>query len=126
MLVKTKIGPSQIAGIGLFADQFISKGTPVWKFEPGFDLQINEEQFAELSEQAKKNVLNYCYFNDKTKMYVVCSDDVRFFNHSETPNCSSGPDDNHIDVALRDIKPGEELTQNYLVFDGQTQSKLNN
>ena len=44
LLVKTKIGPSKIAGIGLFADEFIAKGTPVWKFEPGFDLEIPRER----------------------------------------------------------------------------------
>ena len=29
LLVKTRIGPSAIAGIGLFADQFIPEGTKV-------------------------------------------------------------------------------------------------
>lgn len=124
LLVKTKIGPSKIAGIGLFADEFIAKGTPVWKFELGFDLQISKSKFSELSESAQQQVLNYCYFNPKTNYYVVCSDDARFFNHSDDPNCTSGPDDDHIDVAIRDIQKGEELTQNYKIFDGNIESKL--
>jgi len=124
LLIKTKIGPSKISGIGLFADEFIAKDTPVWKFQDGFDVRISETQFAKLSESAQKQVLNYCYFNSKTKNYVLPSDDARFFNHSDEPNVTSGPDDDHIDIAVRDIQPGEELTQNYKVFDGNTGLKL--
>lgn len=120
LLVKTKIGPSAIAGIGLFTDEFIAKGTPVWKFEEGFDVRLTKEQFSKLSLPAQKQVLNYSYFNPHTDKYVLCSDDARFFNHSTDPNVSSGPDDEHIDCALRDIEKGEELTQNYEVFDANT------
>lgn len=38
LLVKTKIGPSKISGIGLFADQFIKKGTTIWKFQHSIDV----------------------------------------------------------------------------------------
>lgn len=126
LLVKTKIGPSKIAGIGLFTVLFIPKGTPVWKFEKGFDLELSKTQFEKLSEPAQEQILNYCYFNPKTEKYIVCSDDARFFNHSDNPNVSSGPDDDHIDKALRDIEVGEELTQNYKIFDGQVDTKLIN
>ena len=37
-MVKTKIGPSGIAGISLFADQIIPKGTVVWRYQECFDL----------------------------------------------------------------------------------------
>ena len=124
LLVKTKIGPSTIAGIGLFANQFIPKGTPVWKFQKDFDLELSKEQFENLSEAAREQVLNYCYFNPKTEHYIVCSDDARFLNHSDNPNVNSGPDDDHVDVALRDIAQGEELTQNYKFFDGDSNKKL--
>lgn len=124
LTVKTKIRESKIYGIGLFADQFIPKGTLVWKFQNGFDLTLSKAQFAELSLLAQEQVLNYCYFNPKTDTYVVCSDDARFFNHSDDPNVSSGPDDDHLDVALRDIEIGEELTQNYKNFDGNVEEKL--
>ena len=35
LLVKTKIKSSEIAGIGLFADEFIPKGTCTWRFRGG-------------------------------------------------------------------------------------------
>ena len=32
LLVKTRLAPSPIAGIGLFADEDIKKGTVTWRF----------------------------------------------------------------------------------------------
>jgi uncharacterized protein len=43
LVVRTKTKASEIAGIGLFADQFIPKGTVVWKYQPDFDLLLSEE-----------------------------------------------------------------------------------
>ncbi|MGB7957778.1 MAG: hypothetical protein WCF77_02970 [Minisyncoccia bacterium] len=65
LLVKTKIGPSKVAGIGLFAHEFIAKGTPVWKFMSDFDQKISEKKTAEFSESARGQFLNYAYFNQK-------------------------------------------------------------
>ncbi len=124
LTVKTKIKESPIAGIGLFADQLIPKGTTVWKLEKGFDIELSKAQFANLSEPAQDQVLNYCYFNSKTEMYVMCGDDARFFNHSDNPNVSSSTEDDRPDIALRDIEIGEELTQNYQNFDGNVEEKL--
>jgi len=124
LLVKTKIRPSKISGIGLFADEFIPEGTPVWKFMPGFDLEISQDKLAELSEGSQSQVLNYSYFNPKTGNYVLPFDDARFFNHADEPNTTSGPNDSFIDRAARDIKKGEELTQNYKIFDGDNIRKL--
>jgi hypothetical protein len=57
LLVKTKIGPSAIQGIGLFADQFIAKGTHLWEFTPGLDVQITFTQLKTLSPTAKASFL---------------------------------------------------------------------
>ncbi len=41
LLVKTKIGQSNISGIGVFADEFIPKGTVIWRYQEGFDQMID-------------------------------------------------------------------------------------
>lgn len=105
ILVKTKIGPSKINGIGLFANQFILKGTPTWKFQPGFDLKVDKSELANLFEPAKEQFLKYAYLNPKTNKYILCFDDARFFNHSDNPNCTNteSPDDTEgIDVAVKE------------------------
>ena len=120
LLVQTKIGPSEIAGIGLFADEFIPKDTWIWRFKKGFDLRVNKNYPETLKEPAKSYFAKYAYQNTKTLNYVLCSDDARFFNHSNTPNthCVEDPDDEDTaNVASRDIQIGEELTVDYREFD---------
>ena len=48
LLVKTKIGPSEIDGIGLFADQFIPRGTLVWELVPALDIEVAVEGLPEV------------------------------------------------------------------------------
>jgi hypothetical protein len=103
---------------GGYGAEFIAKGTPVWKFQEGFDVLISEDEFSRLSIPAQEQVLHYCYFNSTISRYVLCSDDARFFNHSDEANVNSDSDDSHIDTATRDIQAGEELTQDYKIFDG--------
>jgi uncharacterized protein len=122
LLVKTKTRVSEIHGIGLFADEFISKGTMTWKFLEGFDLRLPKSILNELSLSAKEQFLKYSYLDSSSGLYELCSDDARFFNHSETPNTGSITD--VIDVALRDIQPGEELTCDYRTFDADWAQKI--
>ena len=116
LMVKTKIGPSSINGIGLFADQFIPKGTVVWKFMPNFDLLMSEQETNELSKPAMGQFYHYAYLDKKHGRYMLCFDDARFFNHTKNPNCDEKIDD--ITIAARIIQVGEELTVNYKDFYG--------
>ena len=45
LLVKTKIQQSLIDGIGLFADEFIPKGTLVWQLDINFDRLISKNDY---------------------------------------------------------------------------------
>lgn len=40
LLIPATPRPSTIHGIGLFADAPIPKGTVIWRFSPGLDLEI--------------------------------------------------------------------------------------
>ena len=127
ILVKTKIGPSKINGTGLFANQFIAKGTAVWKFQSGFDLKVEKSELDNLSEPAREQFLKYAYLNPKTNKYLLCCDDARFFNHADNPNCidTESPDDSEgVDVAAKDRQEGEELTCNYKEFDADFDYKM--
>jgi len=120
LLIKTKIHSSDVAGIGLFADEFIPKGTYIWRFKKGFDVRVNKDYPDTLQEPAKNFFMTYAYQNPQTLNYVLCADDARFFNHSDTPNthCVEDPEDEDTaNVASRDIQAGEELTVDYREFD---------
>ncbi len=127
LLVQTKLGLSKIQGIGLFADQHISKGSLIWKFRPYFDLCVEKCKILSLSEPAKLQFLRYAYLNSQTNMYVLCFDDARYFNHSDNPNCKtieSLDDKEGVEIAGKDIQKGEELTVNYKEYDAEYNYKM--
>ena len=86
LLIKTKIDKSNIHGIGLFAAQFIPKGTIVWKFVDDFDLRIEKDKLNDLSKPSREQALKYGYISRRTNKFIIPFDDSRFFNHSDTPN----------------------------------------
>jgi len=115
--VKTKIGISKIHGIGLFADQFIPKGTVTFLYIPWYDISFSKKDFDKMTNVAKEQMLWFTYFNKKLDKFILCGDNQRFINHSNNPkkiNIESTPDK---DVALRDIQIGEELLCDYNKFD---------
>ncbi len=114
LLVKTKIGISKIHGIGLYADQFIPKGTITWQYNPKFDVSFTEEDLKEIPPVSLKTFMSWLYFDEKQKKYVLCADNQRFINHSFNPNIQSTPDR---DISMRDIEPGEELLCNYKDYE---------
>ncbi len=123
ILVKSKLDKSSVHGIGLFAKEFIAKGTLVWKFDERFELVLSKEELAKLSPAAKEQFLNYAYISKKTGRYILCFDDSRFFNHSLSANVkcevpeNPDSDDDLVCFATRDINLDEELTCDYREFD---------
>jgi len=115
--VKTKLDKSRIAGIGIFADQFIPKDSILWEYTPSHDKEYTQEEFDKAEGLDREFLQTYCFrFTDK---FFLCVDNSRFFNHSDTPNCySSDFNENSLGYtkALRDINIGEELTDDYLGF----------
>jgi uncharacterized protein len=111
LTVKTYIKESSIHGIGLFAGQFIEKGELIWKMNSLVDMMITPRQMASLPAMTQETLIHYSYFDERRGMHIVCGDDARFFNKSETPNCIGNGFGNTI--AARDIQEGEELTEIY-------------
>ena len=116
LLIKTKLGSSKIHGIGIFADQNISKGTIVWGFNSLIDIYITKSDLKKLPISSQEQLLKYIFLDKICKNYLLCGDDARFFNHSDKPNCDDGTD--NITTAIKNIKKGEELTVNYKIFYG--------
>ena len=122
LLVKTKIGPSKIHGIGLFAAEFIRKGTRIWELTEGFDLKVTRTVIDRLPEASRLLMLKYSYVERDSGLYVICMDDARYFNHSDNPNTKEIP--SVCTIALHDIKVEEELTGDYRTFDAAWREKL--
>ena len=60
------------------------------------------------------------YIDPRLNRYILCCDNARFINHSNTPNIQSdfSTDRYGVDVAARDIETGEELTIDYGSVEG--------
>jgi len=120
LFVKTKVLPSKIHGIGLFADEFIPKGTIIWKFTPDFDLKFTKEQIKKFPKQVREYLEVYCWLSKKTGLYCFSSDNGKYFNHSKNPNSLSAYYEDEEEVvtkAIRDIQKGEEITDDYSTFE---------
>lgn len=110
LLVKAKVGKSSIHGLGLIAQEFIPKGRVIWRLQPGFDVILTLEELKNLPTHIQELVEWHGHFDQKIGKYVLSSDDDRFTNHSNAPNTRFMDD---FAVVIRDIHPGEEITDNY-------------
>ncbi len=106
---------STIHWIGLFAEEFISKWTVVWRFQEWFDQRRNDQEFKKLPQQAQDKIIFYWYYNASEWWYILDGDDSRFTNHSITPNIKKF--NNLETAAIKDIDIWEEITENYQNFD---------
>jgi len=109
MKIQVRVGPSRIAGQGLFAAQDMRKGTRIMQY-------IGEKISSR--ERARRLAAGNPYIFHLTYRYALdgqtLDNTARYINHSCDPNCEveKTPDTIWI-VALREIPAGEELSYNY-------------
>jgi len=122
-LFKVEIKKSPINGKGVFALENISKGEVVWRYKPDKDRVLSVGDYEKLDSNEKSKLDRIAYLSPSTNRYVYPpeNDPALFTNHSVDNNLSVVFDklvsDEPFFVANRDIKIGEELTNNYLDFD---------
>ncbi len=121
LVVKTHLDKSNIAGMGCFASEPISKGTIIWEINRNFDLVMPHKHVEQFPDVAKSYIQNFAYFNEEEGGYVMCTDNAKYFNHSDNSNCKSIFEKT---IAARDIEVGEEITENYFSFDAFAEEKL--
>jgi hypothetical protein len=120
LLIPVRIGQSAIHGLGVFAVAPVAAGTAVWRFTAGFDLDLDPNVVHAQPEHFRAVMLHYGYVDPRLNRFILCCDDARFINHSDTPNLRTefDADEHGVDVAARDIAAGEELTIDYGVVEG--------
>jgi hypothetical protein len=101
---------SDQVGYGVFAAELIPHGTVTWAGDD-FDQEFPLEQ-VQAMEPFYRQILDRYAFVDNFGRYILCWDIARYVNHSCEANCMS-PGGCNFEVALRDIQPGEQLTDDY-------------
>lgn len=126
MLIETRVGPSGIHGMGLFAAKAVSRGTPIWTFQAGFDHDFPPEEFNVLPPLARMHTRWFCFVSKTDGHIILSGDHACFINHSPTPNTGAPADVKPpvVTMALRDIAAGEEITCDYFAYDADAPWKL--
>lgn len=126
MLIRTRVAPSAIHGMGLFTVEPVAKGTAIWRFAPGFDHDFSPAQFAALPLLAREHTRHFCFVSQVDGHVILSGDHACFINHSPANNTGAPPDAPApvTTVALRDLAAGEEITCDYWSYDADTPWKL--
>ena len=107
--VLATLAPSAIHGVGVFAVQDIKKDSGVYlRWEPRGLLQTT---LSKLKPEVKKIIIQRWPPVQDGYPFLHPHEDVNlgsFINHSDTPNYNQDRD-----CAIKDIKAGEEITENY-------------
>ena len=100
---------SKEVGYGVFATDFIPAGTITWVMDK-LDREFRPEEFFAM-DLVYQNIIDTYTFRNNIGNYVLCWDHGRFVNHSFNANCLTTAYD--FEIAIRDILPGEQLTDDY-------------
>ena len=127
-IVNSKIAPSDIHGVGVFATRDIKKGEQLGLNAIPHMFDVPYKLFDKLNKGVRQTLLEHFpmktvehkqdeeskkkYGEAGTFWYPV-NNIQAYLNHSDKPNY-----DNQTDKALRDIKKGEEITEDYRKIPG--------
>lgn len=121
--VFTRLGSSEIHGIGVFAITDIEKDTPLFEFDNTEMVWVNANEIENLHPKIKQLYNDFCIIKHNNTVYG-CPINFNqltmawYMNHSDEPNVE--PDKGYNFVTKRLIKEGEELTVNYNGFSEKT------
>ena len=111
---KTKlVHINDVVGYGLYATEFIPEGTITYVKDP-LEVEITPSKYNSYTKVIRDAIDKYSYRDEKGNM-IVSWDMGKYVNHSCTPNSiSTGYG---FEVAIRDIFEGEQLTDEYGIFN---------
>ena len=128
-LYKVEFGHSEERGKGLYASEDIPAGATYWTLMPhpqqvpmkdDSEARQNEvyteEQFNTFTEDKKKAVVQFGYFFSKANVLIALLDGSYYFNHDVNgPSLTvyEGELETMYSKVTRDVKKGEELTEDY-------------
>jgi len=98
-------------GFGVFATQLIPRGTITWVLDP-LDQIFDSARAAKLLERLRESAFRRFVYRDGNGDTVLLWDHSRYICHSCDANTAGLPDVT-FSIAIRDIHPGEQFTQDY-------------
>src|SRR5208337_4723638 len=126
--IYTRLGCSEIHGVGVFAIRDIPKGSCVFRGDSGNDLiWVQNLDLTSLDPVSRKLYEDFAVilkddhgFSNGVKYGVPWNFDRMtsswYINHSDTPNLKCKGEYDYLFYTLRDIATGEELTVDYRTY----------
>lgn len=113
-IVKIRLAPSKIHGVGVIAMRDLKKGEKLNADSIPHQFDLPYKKFHKLKPEIREILLGHFPLIVKGShfMYPVTKM-TAFLNHSDDPNY-----DGKEDITLREVKAGEEITENYRLIDG--------
>jgi hypothetical protein len=100
---------SNEVGYGVVATKYIPAGTITWVLDE-LDREFSPLELERMAPLCQNILDTYTFRNNKGN-FVLCWDNGRYVNHSFNSNCLTTAYD--FEIAIRDIRPGEQLTDDY-------------
>ncbi|MFI4860065.1 MAG: SET domain-containing protein [Phycisphaerales bacterium JB063] len=100
-------------GSGVVATTMIPKGTIVYCEDP-LDIVLAPDHPLIQHPSFAATIETYSY-RDATGSYVICWDGAKYINHACNP--STLTTGYGFEIAIRDIYPGEEITDDYAIYN---------
>jgi hypothetical protein len=121
-----EVRPSSLHGLGVFATVDIPQGTVWWAADIADTIKISRDQFqalvtsapAPMSDALIAGIQEYSIYVEALDQMILIPDNGRYVNHSDAPNSLAHTTATRLaSVALRDIKAGEEIVEDYATYD---------
>lgn len=113
LLFETELRVSPIHGIGVFLLEPVKAGDVIWRFDSRIDRVYSDHELDQLPPRLRQFLRVYSTLHADSGLWVLCGDNGRHFNHSETPNTVSHGIAFGDDIAASDLPAGTELTSDY-------------
>lgn len=100
-------------GYGVFATSTIAEGTIVY-VKDSLELSVSPTDYLMHSEEMKEVIEKYSYIDEKGNR-IISWDFAKYVNHC--CNCNSISTGYGFEIAIREIKKGEQITDEYGIFN---------
>jgi len=100
-------------GYGVFATEFIPMGTITY-VKDALEPEVTPEEFALHSPDMQEVIEKYSYM-DERGVRIISWDFGKYVNHC--CHCNTMSTGYGFEIAIRDIRPGEEITDEYGIFN---------
>lgn len=104
---------NDLIGYGVFATEFIPKGTITY-VKDALEPEISPEEYAQHPPDMQEVIEKYSY-TDERGFRIISWDFGKYVNHC--CHCNTMSTGYGFEIAIRDIMPGEEITDEYGIFN---------